>query len=112
VFLSKIEQHNEDLRRASARQAREGITPQHEAAIAGLAADEDEHQGQGEADVTKAYRDAYPFSPEHIQPVQVDPGDFRRGPVRDGHGALSPGHGPPLSFPVQPAGSYADGGCP
>jgi hypothetical protein len=91
VFLSKIEQHNEERRRA---------------------ADEDERQGQADADLGKAYRDAYAPPASYPLPFRVSPEDFRRGPVREGHGALSPGHEPPLSFPGRPAGSSADGDCP
>jgi hypothetical protein len=100
TFLSKIERHNQELRAAAQRGAGGGVA---------------------EPDVTKAYRDAVCPPADIQQPERVNPEDFRRGPVLPGHDALSPGYEPPLSFPVEPAGSfrgpasaasYVNGDCP
>ena len=91
AFLSKFERASAELRRVPARPARDGITPAHTAASAGLAGEDDEPDGECEPEAAKAYRDAYQVPADYPEPVRVSPEDFRRGPIRLGHEAPSPG---------------------
>jgi hypothetical protein len=88
VFLSKIERHNAELRRAAG-----------------------EHLAVADADLTKAYRDAVCPPADYPQPARMSPEDFRRGPITEGHDALSAGYQPP-SPPAPPLVPDATGGCP
>lgn len=114
TFLSGYEQVNKQLHREAEDRARRAVTPQHAACEAAVAGDDDEvareraRRVQHEADpvgelatpdMDKAYRDAYPSPTEYPQPIRVSPEDFRRGPIRDGQGALSPDLEPPRCAP-------------
>ena len=90
AFLSKFERASAELRRVPARPASDGITPAHTAASAALGGD-DEPDAECEPEAVKAYRDAYQVPPEYPEPIRVSPEDFRRGPIRPGHEAPSPG---------------------
>jgi hypothetical protein len=93
----------DELRKAAARRSKDGLTPQHSAAAAGL---EDSGRDGSEPDdspaAAKAFRDAYEVPAEYPRPIAVHPEDFRQGPIRDGHDAVSPSYGPPLQFPAPP----------
>ena len=98
TFVSKYERANSELRKAHARRDREGLTPQHTAATASLADVEhddgepdDEVAADCEPDSVKAFRDAYLVPADYPEPIRVSPEDFRRGPIRVGREALSPG---------------------
>jgi len=95
TFLSKFERASSELRKAPSRRERTGLTPQHTAASAGLAGDEYDDDGDPvadcEPDSVKAFRDAYEVPTEYPQPIRVSPEDFRRGPIRGGQEAPSPG---------------------
>jgi hypothetical protein len=115
VILSRYEIAAAELRKAAQARARAGVTPAHASAAASLAACEGDGDGQAEdaerrrdrvqhlADpypddsAAKAYRDAYEVPADYPQPVRVSPEDFRRGPVRPGHDAPSPGYDPPVT---------------
>ena len=98
TFVSKYERVNAELRQAHARRDREGLTPEHAAATAGLAdaghddgEPDDEVAAVCEPDSVKVFRDAYQVPAEYPEPIRVSPEDFRRGPIRVGREALSPG---------------------
>ncbi len=91
TFLSKFERANAELRKVPAGHDRDGITPGHTAAAASLAGDDDERDDECEPEAAKAYRDAYQVPAEYPELIRVSPEDFRRGPVRPGHAAPSPG---------------------
>jgi hypothetical protein len=96
------EYERDEIRKAASRRGKDGITPQHSAAAAGLEdGDRDDEAADG-PDTAKAFRDAYEPPAEYPRPVAVHPEDFRKGPVREGHDAVSPGYEPPLSFPAPP----------
>jgi hypothetical protein len=99
------------IRKAAARRSKDGQTPQHPAAAAGL---EDGDQDGCDHDhvpaATKAFRDAYEPPAEYPQPIVVHPEDFRKGPLRAGHDAVSPGYEPPLSFRAPPEPRPGPGG--
>ena len=57
---------------------------------------------EGAAEIPKAFRDAYEPPADYPRPVMVHPEDFRNGPIRAGHDAVSPGYEPPLQFPAPP----------
>ena len=98
TFVSKYERANAELRQAHARRDREGLTPEHTAATAGLAdAGHDDVEPDGEVaadcepDSVKVYRDAYQVPADYPELIRVSPEDFRRGPIRVGQEAPSPG---------------------
>jgi hypothetical protein len=95
TFTSKFERANAEMRTAVARHAGDGITPAHTAAAASLAGDNDERDVECnvecEPEAVKAYRDAYEVPLDYPEPIRVSPEDFRRGPIRLGHDAPSPG---------------------
>jgi len=88
AFTSKYERANAELRRVPA-----SLTPAHTAASADLGAGDDEPGAwcEPEAEAAKAYRDAYLVPAECPEVIRVSPEDFRRGPIRAGHAAPSPG---------------------
>jgi hypothetical protein len=59
----------------------------------------------------KAFRDAYEVPAEYPQVPPVPAEAFRRGPIRAGHDALSPGYEPPLSFPLPAVADHPGPGC-
>ncbi len=96
-FVSKYERANSELRKASARRDGEGLTPEHTRALASL---EDREHDEGPDDevvadcapgLDKAFRDAYDVPTDYPTPIRICPEDFRRGPIRAGREALSPG---------------------
>ena len=93
AFTSKYERANAELRRVPASHAGDSLTPAHTAASASLAAGDDEPdvECEPEAEAAKAYRDAYQVPAEYPEVIRVSPEDFRRGPIRAGHAAPSPG---------------------
>ncbi len=91
TFISKFERTNAELRRLPAGPAEDGITPAHTAASAGLIGDDDEHAGECEPEAARTYRDAYGVPADYPQAIRVSPEDFRRGPIRAGQEAPSPG---------------------
>jgi len=91
AFLSKFERASAELRQESARRAGDGVTPEHTAASAGLDGGDDEPGDDCEPEAAKAYRDAYQVPADYPELIRVSPEDFRRGPVRAGHAAPSPG---------------------
>ncbi len=99
AFLSKYERASTELRKVPARRSGDGLTPAHTAAAAGLAGDGDERDVECDVEPdaecapesVKVYRDAYQVPAEYPEPIRISPEDFRRGPVRAGHEAPSPG---------------------
>ncbi len=98
TFISKYERASGELRTAAARRDRVGLTPQHTAATAGLADGEyagdepgDELTSIREPDSVKVFWDAYEVPTDYPQPIQISAEDFRRGPIRAGQEAPSPG---------------------
>jgi hypothetical protein len=129
VIRSPFEQDADELRREALKRAGQPLTPQHAACEAvvdsqdgstgrlrrvrtadddpAVEAQEEAGRGpgirEGAVEVPKAFRDAHQPPADYPHPVAVRPEDFRRGPITAGHDALSPGYGPPLSFPAPPA---------
>jgi hypothetical protein len=115
VIRTPFEIDTDELRRAALKHVGPPLTGAHAAAEGSMVDSDDdpvtesqEEAGRGPgiregvADLPKAFRDAYAPPADYPRSVAVHPEDFRRGPVRAGHEALSPGYEPPLSFPAPP----------
>lgn len=119
TFLSKFEQAASELRKDAARRTAEGPTPEHTRSAAEMADGEDDgehaagearrrrervqhladpYPAAAEPDMDKGLGDAYLPAADYPQPAAVSPEDFRRGAVRAGYDALSPGYQPPVPF--------------
>jgi hypothetical protein len=72
----------------------------------------DEDQAAGGAYESRGVTDG-PGPRDALEPGQFAPRDFQRGPLTEGHAAVSPGHEPPnRQVPVMPPGTAVAAGGP